>query len=103
MKIAETKQIEPSYEERVKEKSVFDLRSNKTPAHKAYDSTIINSCCYGLNHDDGDSFFSAIKIDEADAFTLDIREVAIIPKQLLLDIINGAEAPENLIKLLKGT
>jgi hypothetical protein len=75
----------------------------KTKNHKDYENTIINNYFYGLNFNDNE-VFSAIKIDEADAFTLNIKNVAIIPVRLLLDIIKGEESEEvlGLINLLKG-
>lgn len=80
-KITEAKTVYPNYDERLKEGSVIDLRSNDTEDHKDYENEFMNSTFWGLNCGGGPEFH-AIKIDEAAAFTLHINSVAVIPKDI---------------------
>lgn len=73
---------QPDYKDRVKQGHLVDARSNKTDVHFDYDNNITNSVFWGLNFKDGGASFSVIKIDQADAFTLHVDKVAIIPRDL---------------------
>lgn len=95
--------LKVDYKDRVKENAVVNFCQNKTETHKEYDNTFENLEFYGLNHDDKKGRFNAVLIDEADAFTLNMKDLCIIPKDVMKGIISSEdiEAIEYFKKVLK--
>lgn len=81
----------PEYSERLSDGYVIDFRCRRPDTFVEYKNTFMNSCFYGLNRAGKKGRFMATMVDEAEAFTLHIEHVAILPKDLLLDIINSVK------------
>ena len=94
--------IHPPHSEKILEKSLIDPRRNPIKGSPDYENILLRNLFYGLNKDDGAATFSLTAIDEASAFTVDIKDCLIIPRQLVIDIINGEPAPKDLIRSLFG-
>ena len=82
---------EQTYQERVAGNSVINLCQNKTDSYKEYDNTFENLLFYHLNQKGEEGQFNAVLIDEADAFTLNMKDLCILPKEVMKGIISGKD------------
>lgn len=74
-----------SYEERVRQNNIIDARG--PDVNCKYTSSVIGCTFWGLNHSVEDApNFSATRIDEANAFTLRMNNIAIIPRELFIEL-----------------
>lgn len=75
----------PSYEERLKQNNIIDARG--PDVNCKYTNSITGCDFWGLNHGVEDApNFSATRIDEMNAFTLRMNNIAIIPRELFIEL-----------------
>lgn len=90
----------PTYNDRVKTKAVLDFCNTPCDTYKKYDNSMRDSLFHGLNTNDDSAQFNAILINEAEAFTINMRDVVVISRHKLKRYIDLKKTPESIIDFL---